>query len=156
MKKKIAFNLIVVLSFLFLMPSGVFCEEVVDIKKIDVSGGVKKTKKVKHVKLKGGLKKLINFSRSRKGMIEELNSETNSYRNVKEAIESGGIEKGMDAASVRERYGNPVIVLPDEIKGVEWVYKEGKESYFTGEKIYLRFGKDDKLSEWSEVKPAIK
>ena len=138
------------------MPNGVFCEEVVDIKKTDVSDGAKKTKKVKYVKSKGGLKNLINFSRSRKGMIKELNSETKSYQNIKEAIESGGLEKGMDAESLRERYGNPVIVLPDEIKGVEWIYKQGKESYFTGEKIYLRFDEDDKLSEWSEVKPAIK
>jgi len=138
------------------MPNGVFCAEVVDIKKTDGSEGIKKTKKVKHVKSKGGLKKLINFSRSRKKMIEELNSETKSYRNVKEAIASGGLVKGMDAANLRERYGNPVIVLPDEVKGEQWVYKEGKESYFTGEKIYLKFDKDDKLAEWSEVKPAIK
>ncbi len=141
----------IVVSFLCFVPRVGLCEEAASDGKTNSASEDNKTKKVKYKKIKGGLKNLLNFARSRKSMIKELNQETKNYENLKKAIKKGRIEKGMNASLVQKRYGKGVISLPEDKNAEVWVYKSGKESYFNADKIYLNFSVEGKLTGWKEV-----
>jgi len=112
----------------------------------------KRSKKVKYVKSKGAVKSLLNFSRSRSAMIKELKRETKSYKNIKKAVNGNRLKNGSKDFAIKKRYGKPTIILEEnDGKGERWVYKDAKGSYFKGDKIYLDFDEDGKLSEWREV-----
>jgi len=151
MKKRNLINVIFVLSFLCFAPRVVLCEEAANDGKTDVSSEENKTKKIKYTKIKGGLKNLLNFARSRKSMVKELRQETKNYQKIKKAVKKGQLEKGMNASLVQKRYGKGVIALSDGKNGEEWIYKDGNESYFNTEKIYLTFSDEGKLTGWREV-----
>ncbi|MBL7072595.1 MAG: hypothetical protein ISS33_02295 [Candidatus Omnitrophica bacterium] len=144
MKSRNVIHAIFVLVFLCFAPRAVLCEEV-------ANGERNETKKVKYTKIKGGLKNLLNFARSRKGMIKELNQETKNYQKIKKAVKKGQLEKGMNASLVKKRYGKGVITLSCDKNAEEWVYKNADETYFNAEKIYLKFSADGKLTDWREV-----
>lgn len=140
----------VVVSFLCFVPCVGFCEEDASDGKTNIASEDNKAKKVKYTKIKGGLKNLLNFARSRKGMVKELNQETKNYENIKKALKKGRLEKGMNASLVQKRYGKGVITLSEGKNAEVWVYKSGKESYFKGAKIYLNFNEEKRLTGWRE------
>ena len=138
----------VVVSFLCFVPRVSLCEEAASDEKTNIASENNKTKKVKYAKIKGGLKNLLNFARSRKSMVKELNQETENYENIKKAIKKGRLEKGMNASLVQKKYGKGVITLPEGKNAEVWVYKKGEQSHFTLEKIYLNFDAEGKLIDW--------
>jgi len=148
MKKKNIIHVMVVVSFLCFVPRVGFCEEAASDGKTNVASEDNKTKKVKYKKIKGGLKNLLNFARSRKSMVKELNQETENYENIKKAIKKERLEKGMSTSRVQKKYGKGVIILSDDKNAEVWVYKKGTESHFTLEKIYLNFDAEGKLIDW--------
>jgi hypothetical protein len=111
-------------------------------------------KKVKYVKSKYGLKALMELAKNRGSMIQEFRRETENYRKVKVALDHGELKYGETASRIKSKYGEPVIMLSEE-KGrlTKWVYKPGQKSFFSGEKVYLVFGEDDKLIGWHSLQP---
>lgn len=107
-------------------------------------------KKIKYVKVKGGLNSLIAYGKSQGDMVQELKKETEKYRKVKAAIERKELKKGESAERMTAEYGEPVIVL-DEGDSSKWVYKPDTSTFFDGTKIYLTFDGKDELTGWEEV-----
>lgn len=94
-----------------------------------------------------GLSALAELGRSQQEMQEALNNETEAFAAVKKAMETGGLKKGEPGQSIREQYGEPVVVLPGrEAYSEKWIYKPGYASYFGGIKICLFFNALGRLS----------
>jgi len=103
----------------------------------------------KDSKPKNWFKRLKGFAKSRKAMVEELAGETASYKKISGAIRENQLQKGKTASYIETKYGKPVVILPEEEGAfAKWVYKPSGTSFFSGEKAYLFFDKDDKLIEW--------
>ena len=111
-------------------------------------------KRIRYVKSKHGLKALIELGKSREGMIREINGETQSYRRVRDAIDHGRLKKGESASHIRNRYGEPVVILSERNGELtKWVYKAGTASFFSSEKTYLVFNTGGELVGWETLNP---
>ncbi|MFH1305854.1 MAG: hypothetical protein ABIH74_05600 [Candidatus Omnitrophota bacterium] len=101
------------------------------------------------LKPKSWFKRLKGFAKSRKAMVEELAGETAGYKKISGAINENQLQKGKTASYIETKYGKPVVILPEEEGAfAKWVYKPSNASFFSGEKAYLFFDKDDKLTGW--------
>ncbi len=109
----------------------------------------KKEKKVKYVRSKDGLQALIELGRKNREMEKELEGETSSYGEIRDALDEGRLEKGETAADIVKKYGEPVIVLSGEKEGGQkWVYKPAQASFWSDEKVYLLFDEKGELEDW--------
>jgi hypothetical protein len=106
-------------------------------------------KKVKYVKSKYGVKALMGLGKSMGDMSEELKQETKKYRKVKKAIDHETLKVGESSSKVEKTFGEPVIILSNEREKIaKWIYKPGNVTFFEGEKIYLIFDENNKLTGW--------
>ncbi|NQT32172.1 MAG: hypothetical protein HQ594_00690 [Candidatus Omnitrophica bacterium] len=96
---------------------------------------------------------LIEVDESQKKMGKELKYETASYERIKKAVSAGVLTEGLDAVRIQKKYGSAVVVLSEEDGSSKWVYKPARESFFTGEKVYLIFNEDDELVSWEQIHP---
>ncbi len=86
---------------------------------------------------------IVEVGRSMADINAAMDEETKAFKDVKAAVDSGHIKKGLSQAEVRSRYGEPVIANDDPAaKRQKWVYKPASSSLFEGIRIYLYF--DDK------------
>ena len=114
-----------------------------------------KKKRVKYVKSKNGLKSLMTFAKDRGSMVQEYKEETENYRKVRTALDRGMLKHGESASRIKRKYGEPVIMLPEENgKFVKWIYKPGDKTFFSERKVYLIFDENDKLLGWHSLRPA--
>ena len=161
MRKSIIFFLLIMFSVNSLCFSAetnfsVKKEKVVEEKKTVNRKNAKK-KKNKYVKPKGWLDHLMQISKARGDMEEELKEETESYSNVKKAIDQEKIKEGQSAQVIAKQFGAPSIKLVENDKiHKRWVYKKGGTSYFEGEKIYLFFDENNKLVGWENIPAKVK
>jgi len=94
-----------------------------------------------------GLRGLIDVSESQKETQKIISEETEAFKNVKKGLEDGAIQSGQSKDAIRERYGEPVVIIEKKENGLErWVYKPGSGTFFDGEKIYLFFDDDGLLN----------
>ena len=83
----------------------------------------------------------------------ELDDETENYNKAAKALDRGAVKPGMTDQDIVKLVGQPVIRFEsDDGSGIEWVYKPGRESYFTGNKIYLLFDGNGMFQSWRIVK----
>lgn len=95
-----------------------------------------------------GLGELMDIARSQKDAQATYAQETRDFERVKEAIDKGAIKKGQSKKEIQNRYGEPVVSIPEYGTGREkWIYKPAKSSFFSGVKAYLYFDKDNNLDE---------
>lgn len=98
------------------------------------------------------LKTLMEIGASQADIAKTLQQETKVYNGVKSAIDSGAIKKGMAADKLRKKYGEPVISVYDKKREADkWLYMPSESTHFKGEKIYLYFDKENKLTEWEKI-----
>ena len=107
------------------------------------------SKKIKYVKVPGGLKTLMALDKSNRAMLDEAKGETINFSRVRKAVEYGNLNIGTPDAEVIEKVGHPVITVYDEqTNTVQWVYKPGNSSFFEKYKISLIFDLDGILIGW--------
>lgn len=95
-----------------------------------------------------GLSTLIAVARSQSDIQKAYKEETDSFNDVKRAVNKGSIKKGQSKEEIRKNYGEPVISTQDFTTNREkWVYKPAASTYSEGIRIYLFFGKDGNLNE---------
>lgn len=95
-----------------------------------------------------GLGTLIELGKSQAEMQKQYARETKTFEVVKKAIGSGDIKKGMDKASVRAKYGEPVVTVEDsDGKREDWIYKPAESSFFEGIRATLFFTDEGILDE---------
>lgn len=92
-----------------------------------------------------GLSTLSKVSSSMGKMQKVLDNETKTYKSVLRGIKRGRIKEGQSQDEVSKRYGEPVIVIPEN-NMEKWVYKPAHASYFDNIKVYLFFDPDKKLA----------
>jgi len=105
--------------------------------------------KEKYVRIRGGLKKMIELSDTQDQMQKELDKETASYKKMLDGLEKKHLKKGMYTTEILNKYGKPVVINKKLLNSKEWIYKPGYESYFSGKEIKLLFNKNGKLETWS-------
>lgn len=93
-----------------------------------------------------GISTLMEVSKSQDAIEKDLEKETKAFKAVKRAIEEGSIIKGESQRSIRERFKEPVVILPGKDGTEKWIYKPGYASFFDAIKIYLFFDSDKKLT----------
>ncbi|MBU1656663.1 MAG: hypothetical protein KJ995_03065 [Candidatus Omnitrophica bacterium] len=107
------------------------------------------SKKIKYVKVPGGLKTIMELDRSNRAMLDGVKGETVNFDRVRKAVEYGNLNIGASSDKVIEEVGHPVITVYDEqTDTVQWVYKPGTSSFFEKYKIYLIFDLDGILIGW--------
>lgn len=96
-----------------------------------------------------GLDTLIEVARSQGAIAQEYAEETKAFDRVKKAIDCGDIKKGQTEKDLREDYGEPVVVLPEDRyeKREIWIYKPASSSFFKGVRATLFFTADGLLDE---------
>lgn len=100
-----------------------------------------------------GISSLIEVGKSMADISAAMDEETGVFNSVKEAIDNGSIKKGVSKSSIREQYGEPVIINDDSAtKREKWAYKPATSSFLKGVRIYLYFDADGILNEIKEVK----
>jgi len=93
------------------------------------------------------LKTLMEIGASQADIAKTLREETNTYNAIKSAIASSAIKTGMTADSIRKKYGEPIIATYDKKRdATRWLYMPATSSHFKGEKAYLYFDKENKLT----------
>lgn len=118
----------------------------------DAFSAEKKDKKIKWVKSKTALSSLMTLSKDREAMLADYKQETKNYRSLKTAADQGLLTKGMRAEDVREKYGDAVVIIPDDEKEMTiWVYKNSAYSFFSGQKFYLFFNNIGELTSWGSA-----
>jgi len=112
-------------------------------------------KKVRYVKSKDGLRTLMAMSSDRGKMIREFNNDTKSFEKILKAISDSRIKKGDIADKIKKKYGEPVVIVPEDESGTlsRWVYKPGTESFFEGNKAYLIFDQEGHLEKFEVIPP---
>lgn len=120
---------------------------------VSVATSIKKskTKKVqeKDVQSKASLTPLMELSKDRAVMTNELERDTRNYKTLKAAIERNDLKEGESVSAIRKEYGEPVIILSESNgRFSRWVYKIGNASFFSQERIYLIFNEEGKLVKW--------
>lgn len=99
-----------------------------------------------------GLKTLMEMGENQADIAKTLREETNIYNGVKSAIDLGAVQKGAAADTIRKKYGEPVIIVHDKKRDAnKWLYMPAESTHFKGEKIYLYFDKENKLTEWEKI-----
>ena len=95
-----------------------------------------------------GLGELMDIARAQKDAQATYTEETRAFERVKEAIDKGAIKKGQSKEEIKNRYGDPVVSIPEYGTGREkWIYKPAKSSFFAGLKAYIYFDKDNNVDE---------
>lgn len=98
------------------------------------------------------LKTLMEIGASQADIAKTLQRQTSIYNGIKSAIASGALKVGAAAETIRQKYGEPVIDVYDKKRDSnKWLYMPAESSHFKGEKIYLYFDKQNKLTEWEAV-----
>ena len=97
-----------------------------------------------------GIKTLIGIAKNGKLKQEELDYETQSFNKLKDYIEKGEIRKGLSQKFFLNNIGKPVVSFYRDNKN-NLVYKPGAQNWFSGEKIYLQFDRQNKLIDWQCV-----
>ena len=122
----------------------------------NAESGEPKKKKVKYVKSKDGLGTLMAMSGDRGKMIREFNNDTKSFEKISKAMNASRIKKGDTAKEIKKKYGEPVVIVPEDESGTlsRWVYKPGTGSFFEGNKAYLIFDQEGRLESFGVIPPA--
>ena len=95
-----------------------------------------------------GLGELMDIARAQKDAQATYERETRAFERVKEAIDKGTIKKGQSKKEIENRYGDPVVNIPEYGTGREkWIYKPAKSSFFEGVKAYIYFDKENNIDE---------
>ena len=95
-----------------------------------------------------GLGELRAIAASQADAQKAYAEETKAFERVKAAVQSGEIAKGESKEEIIKRYGEPVVNTAEfKTDRDKWIYKPARSSFFSGAKVYLYFGKDDKLDE---------
>ncbi|MFA6141847.1 MAG: hypothetical protein WC738_00935 [Candidatus Omnitrophota bacterium] len=95
-----------------------------------------------------GLDTLIAVARSQGDIQKAYKEETETFNDVKRAVDKGSIKNGQSKEEIRKKYGEPVISTQDfTTKREKWVYKPAASTYSEGIRIYLFFDKDSNLDE---------
>jgi hypothetical protein len=94
-----------------------------------------------------GLDTLIEVGEGQKEIAKEQEQETKSFEAVKRAIDSGKLKEGQSKSSIRDGYGEPVIVTQEAGNREKWVYMPAASTFFKGIKIYLFFDESERLTE---------
>jgi hypothetical protein len=93
-----------------------------------------------------GLGTLIDLAQGQAAIAGDNTRDTKVYERVKSAVENGSIVKGQSKSEIKDRYGEPVVILPKEYGRPErWFYKPAKSSFFSGEKITFCFDENNKI-----------
>ncbi|MFH1847249.1 MAG: hypothetical protein ABH869_06830 [Candidatus Omnitrophota bacterium] len=109
-------------------------------------------KKNKYIKSKYGFKTLLALNKSRKKMSEKFRIENKNYKRIKQDYKNGSLKKNLSTFEIKKKYGAPVItLLENDQKTIKWIYKPSKDTYSSGEKIYLFFDPQKRLAEWSFI-----
>ena len=95
----------------------------------------------------GPLKTLIQLGKNQKLQQKALDQETENFRRVRAYLNSNTIEQNIAQEEALELFGYPVLIIPRE-EGERWIYKESESSWFGGEKVYLYFNKEGRLTSW--------
>lgn len=99
-----------------------------------------------------GLGSLIEVSSSMDNAQKAYDAETAQFEELKAALESGAIEKGMSRDDILKKYGKPQVSFREALsQRQKWVYKPGSSDYFNGMKIYMFFSDDGLLEEIQEI-----
>lgn len=95
-----------------------------------------------------GLDTLIEVGKSQGEIQQQYSAETRTFDNVKKAIMSGAIKKGLTKSDIESRYGEPVVAIKDA-DGIheDWIYKPAESSFFKGVRATLFFTQDGMLSD---------
>jgi len=96
----------------------------------------------------GVIRRLTGLSASMDRMAKQRQVESDNYQKAKEFIQGPEIREGLLKDDLIKQCGNPVVKVDN---GSRWVYKPSTSTYFKGEKIYLFFNSDEKLSDWEQV-----
>ena len=95
-----------------------------------------------------GIDSLIEVGKSMADINEAMAEETRVFNAVKAAVDLGAIKKGLTKDSIREQYGEPVIINDDSAtKREKWGYKPSTSSFLKGIRIYLYFDAKGLLDE---------
>jgi len=95
-----------------------------------------------------GLSSLMEIAKSQKDIQKKYDEETKAFNRIRKAIEAGAIQKGQSKIEISNRYGEPIVIIPEAgTRREKWVYKPVESTYFKGIKAYLFFDKDNKLDE---------
>jgi len=95
-----------------------------------------------------GLGTLIQLGKSQASIQKQYLEETKTFEAVEKAIVSGAIKKGQDKASIRAKYGGPVVIVNDlDGKRENWIYKPADSSFFKGIRATLFFTAEGVLDE---------
>ena len=120
-----------------------------EAKRTKRSSDSSKPKKVKYVKVPGGLKTIMALNRSNLQMLDDAKGETINFDRARKAVEYGGLNIGVTSDEVVDQVGHPVVKVYDEqTNTVQWVYKPGASSFFEKYKVYLIFDSDGILIGW--------
>ncbi|MFH1878417.1 MAG: hypothetical protein ABH883_06395 [Candidatus Omnitrophota bacterium] len=152
-------NRIIMILICAIFLAGAFSESVYpeNFSKSRKKDKTREKKPARYEKSKYGVNALIEYSEDRKKMQAEMKKETADYKSIKKALEQGELRKGQAARTITDSYGYPVIRLTEDKDGItQWVYKPGTGNFFTGEKIYLLFDKDNVLVDWKVIESVKK
>lgn len=70
------------------------------------------------------------------------------FQNVRKAIVSGQIKKGMKGADIRKKYGAP-LAAGESPDGPKWLYKaRGQKKWLEVPRVWLYFDKKEILTDW--------
>jgi len=93
---------------------------------------------------------LMEIAESGKAQEEMLDAETLQFNKAVQALKTHQLTVGMSMETVKAAAGEPVVVK-EAGDGSVFVYKAGRASWFGGEKVYLYFDGDEKLTRWSQT-----
>ncbi len=96
-----------------------------------------------------GLDSLIEVGKAQAEIQKAYKSETETYKSVQRAVDSGSIKKWQPKAEISKLYGEPVIVVDDQRTGRQkWVYKPAESDFMKGgPKVNLYFDAQGLLDE---------
>ncbi|MFH1995533.1 MAG: hypothetical protein ABIJ27_00880 [Candidatus Omnitrophota bacterium] len=97
-----------------------------------------------------GVSSLSEVAKSQEAMQRILDTETKTFRAVREAVASGVLREGLTQDEISGEYGDPVAVVSEKDAEV-WVYKPSYATYFDKNKIRLRFNEKKVLESIERV-----
>jgi hypothetical protein len=95
----------------------------------------------------GGVKTLMSLGASDKLKEKASAQETKNFQRLKAGIENQTIAKDITEKQALKMFGKPVIVISQDA-GAKWAYKPAQSDWFEGEKIYLFFNSQGRLTSW--------
>jgi hypothetical protein len=97
-----------------------------------------------------GVRLLAQLGKNDKAKQRAERQETLNFQRVKTCLDKNKMKKGISSRQAIKRFGEPVVVLA-ETKGEKWIYKSSGVDWLGGEKIYLFFDREGRLTGWEYI-----